>query len=57
MLVFQRLLQYNSSVKDTTILEKSITGNEEHISISRAEYDALKAENTELNQKLDYLMG
>ena len=44
-------------MKDTTILEKSITGNEEHISISRADYDALKAENTELNQKLDYLMG
>ena len=44
-------------MKNGVILATSTTESEEHISISRAEYEALKAENAELNQKLDYLMG
>lgn len=44
-------------MKNGVILGKSTTEKDEHISISRAEYEALKAENVELNQKLDYLMG
>ncbi len=44
-------------MKNDTILTTSTTGNEEQVSISRAEYEALKAENAELNQKLDFLMG
>ena len=44
-------------MKNDTILTTSATENEERVSISRAEYEALKAENAELNQKLDFLMG
>lgn len=44
-------------MKNDTILTTSITESEEQISISRAEYEALKAENAELTQKLDFLMG
>ena len=44
-------------MKSDAILTTSTTENEERISISRAEYEALKAENAELNQKLDFLMG
>ena len=32
-------------------------GKDERSFISREEYDALLAENAELNKKLDYLMG
>lgn len=47
-------------MKNDTILTTSTTEYEEHISISRAEYETLltaQKENAELNQKLDYLMG
>ena len=44
-------------MKSDAILTTSTTENEERISVSRAEYEALKAENAELNQKLDFLMG
>lgn len=44
-------------MKNDTILTTNTTENEERISISRAEYEALKVENTELTQKLDFLMG
>lgn len=37
-------------------VEKNDTSTTEMVSISRAEYDALKAQNAELSQKLDYLM-
>ena len=33
-----------------------ITSNTEMVTISRAEYESLKAERDELNQKLDWLM-
>lgn len=44
-------------MKNDAVLTTRTTENEEQISISRAEYDALKRENAELNQKLDFLMG
>lgn len=44
-------------MKNDTILTTSTTENEEQISISHAEYDALLAERNELSKKLDYLMG
>lgn len=44
-------------MKNDIISGTSTTGQEEQVSIPRAEYEALKAENNELNQKLDYLMG
>ena len=47
-------------MKNDTIFTTSTTGKDEHISASRAEYEALltaQKENAELNQKLDYLMG
>ena len=59
-LAFRRFLQYNETMKNDTILTTSTTEYEEHISISRAEYETLltaQKENAELNQKLDYLMG
>ena len=37
-------------------VQKKDTRTTEMVSISRAEYDALKAQNAELSQKLDYLM-
>ena len=56
-LAFQWFLRYNQHMKSDAILTTSTTENEERISVSRAEYEALKAENAELNQKLDFLMG
>ena len=43
-------------MKNDAVLTTRTTENEEQISISRAEYDALKRENAEQNQKLDFLM-
>lgn len=52
-LVFQGFLWYNKNMKN----EVSITTNStEMMTISRAEYESLKAERDELNQKLDWLM-
>ena len=44
-------------MKKGTISATSTTVQDERISISRAEYDALLAERDELSKKLDYLMG
>ena len=51
-------------MKSDTILTASNTAETEYVSVSRAEYEAfradyeiLKSENAELNQKLDFLMG
>ena len=64
MLAFQRFLWYNQHMKRDTILTASNTAETEYVSVSRAEYEALRAdyeilksENAELNQKLDFLMG
>lgn len=64
MLAFWQFPCYNKVMKNDAVLTTSTTGNEEQISISRAEYeklredyDALRKDNAELNQKLDFLMG
>ena len=44
-------------MKNDAVLTTSTTGKAEEAFVSRAEYDALKRENAELNQKLDFLMG
>ena len=51
-------------MKNNAILTASTTAETEYVSVSRAEYEALRAdyeilknENAELNQKLDFLMG
>lgn len=63
-LAFQRFLWYNQHMKNNAILTASTTAETEYVSVSRAEYEAfradyeiLKNENAELNQKLDFLMG
>lgn len=52
-LAFQGVLWYNGSMKNEVKLSAS---NTEMVTISRAEYEALKAENNELTRKLDWLM-
>lgn len=44
-------------MKNDAVLTTSTTEKAEEGFVSRAEYDALKRENAELNQKLDFLMG
>ena len=44
-------------MKNDAVLTTSTTGKAEEAFVSRAEYDALKRENAELNQTLDFLMG
>lgn len=44
-------------MKNDAVLTTSTTGKAEEAFVSRAEYDALKRENAELNQKLVFLMG
>ena len=51
-------------MKRDTILTASNTAETEYVSVPRAEYETLRAdyeilksENAELNQKLDFLMG
>ena len=45
---------YNLSMKNE---RNHGTSTPEMVTISRAEYESLKAERDELNQKLDFLMG
>lgn len=52
-LVFQGFLCYNKDMKNEVNITTSST---EMMTISRAEYESLKAERDELNQKLDWLM-
>ena len=49
-LVFQGFLCYNKDMKNEVNITTSST---EMMTISRAEYESLKAERDELNQKLD----
>ena len=44
-------------MKNDAVLTTSTTGKAEEAFVSRAEYGALKRENAELNQKLDFLNG
>lgn len=53
ILVFQGALCYNGDMKNEVNITTSDT---EIVTISRAEYESLKAERDELNQKLDWLM-
>lgn len=53
MLAFQGGLCYNEDMKNEAGIT---TSNTEMVTISRAEYESLKAERDELNQKLDWLM-
>ena len=53
MLEFQGGLCYNEDMKNEA---RITTSNTEMVTISRAEYESLKAERDELNQKLDWLM-
>lgn len=64
VLVFQGVLCYNESMKNDVVPMTSTTADAEYISVSRAEYerlreeyDTLRKDNAELNQKLDFLMG
>ncbi len=50
---FSRVLWYNLVMKNEVNITTSST---EMMTISRAEYESLKAERDELNQKLDWLM-
>ena len=52
-LIFQGVLCYNEDMKNEVNITAS---NTEMMTISRAEYESLKAERDELNQKLDWLM-
>ena len=52
-LVFRGFLCYNKDMKNEVNITTSST---EMMTISRAEYESLKAERDELNQKLDWLM-
>ena len=52
-LVFRWVLCYNENMKNEVNIT---TSNTEMVTISRAEYESLKAERDELNQKLDWLM-
>lgn len=52
-LIFQGVLCYNEDMKNEVNIT---TSNTEMMTISRAEYESLKAERDELNQKLDWLM-
>ena len=54
-LAFRQFSCYNKA--NDAVLTTSTTGKAEEAFVSRAEYDALKRENAELNQKLDFLMG
>lgn len=56
-LAFWQFSCYNKAMKNDAVLTTSTTGKAEEAFVSRAEYDALKRENAELNQKLDFLMG
>ena len=51
-LVFQGFLCYKDMKNEVNIT----TSSTEMMTISRAEYESLKAERDELNQKLDWLM-
>ena len=44
-------------MKNDILSTTKTVGKDERSFISREEYDALLAENAELNKKLDYLMG
>ena len=52
-LVFHGFLCYTKDMKNEVNITTSST---EMMTISRAEYESLKAERDELNQKLDWLM-
>ena len=52
-LIFQGVLCYNEDMKNEVNITAS---NTEMMTISRAEYESLKAERDELNQKLDWLL-
>ena len=52
-LVFQGGFCYNEDTKNAADMT---TSNTEMVTISRAEYESLKVERDELNQKLDWLM-
>lgn len=64
MLAFRQFLCYNKAMKNDAVLTTSTTEKAEEGFVSRAEYeklredyDALRKDNAELNQKLDFLMG
>ena len=52
-LVFQGGVCYNEDTKNAADMT---TSNTEMVTISRAEYESLKVERDELNQKLDWLL-